>query len=287
MEPDEAAPDLVGRTSARLLAAGVDRRARVDALRLLAILDASTDHEGRVRRPLDDLAAEFELPALGVLESIDHLEDAGALQRDGATVIVLGDGARLGGMRLADFLEDVQASFDGVPAVESRRPTWLVRSGAALVAAAAAFAIFSMAPTTTPTAVEQLAASSTTVTSEATTTTAEAQPTPTTEAATPVPGTDAATVAPPVDSTLVGAAACPTGSPVVSIVEDVVRIANPTDEDLQVTSLTVGGITITTPIDVPAGESVVRPIVAVLTDDGPTIDAWEWADSSVARTCPS
>src|SRR3954453_12772503 len=67
MEPSEAASDLVGRTSARLLAAGVDRSERLDALHLLAILDASIDTSGRVRRPLDHLPGAFELQPLSVL----------------------------------------------------------------------------------------------------------------------------------------------------------------------------------------------------------------------------
>src|SRR5688572_30075706 len=90
MEPSEAASDLVGRTSARLLAAGVERRERLDALHLLAILDASTDIDGRVRRPIDDLAAEFELHPMAVLSGLDHLEEAGAVRRDGGAVVLLG-----------------------------------------------------------------------------------------------------------------------------------------------------------------------------------------------------
>ena len=46
MEPADATPDLVGRTSARLLADGVGRLDGLEALRLLAVLDASTDASG-------------------------------------------------------------------------------------------------------------------------------------------------------------------------------------------------------------------------------------------------
>ena len=149
MEQPEVAPDLVGRTSARLLAAGIDRRDRLEALHLLAILDASIDTSGRVRRPLDDLAAEFELPPMSVMRSLDHLEQVGAVQRDGGGVVILGTGstgdAGLGGLQLADFLDDVRASCDqDVPL--RRRSTLLARSGAALAAAAAAVAIFTLAP---------------------------------------------------------------------------------------------------------------------------------------------
>ena len=146
MEQPEAAPDLVGRTSARLLAAGIDRRDRLEALHLLAILDASIDTSGRVRRPLDDLAAEFELPPLSVMRSLDHLEHAGAVQRDGGGVLVLGASADgLGGLHLADFLDDVRASFDDAVPVR-RRTTLFARGGAALAAAAAALAIITLAP---------------------------------------------------------------------------------------------------------------------------------------------
>ena len=148
MEQPEAGPDLVGRTSARLLAAGIERRDRLEALHLLAILDASIDTSGRVRRPLDDLAAEFELPPMSVMRSLDHLERAGAVQRDGGGVLLLGGSDHgLGGLQLADFLDDVRASFDGdVP--RRRRSTFLARSGAALVGAAAMIAVLTLAPST-------------------------------------------------------------------------------------------------------------------------------------------
>ena len=146
LERPEAGPDLVGRTSARLLAAGVARHERLDALHLLAILDASTDTRGNVRRPLDDLAGEFELAPLSVLRSVDHLERVGAVERDGGHVILLGASPEgLGGMRLANFLDDVRASFAGEAPV-AQRPGWLARSGGALVAAAAAVAVLLLAP---------------------------------------------------------------------------------------------------------------------------------------------
>src|SRR4051794_2143877 len=148
MEPPDATPDLVGRTSARLLADGVGRIDRLEALRLLAVLDASTDAAGRVRRPLDDLAAEFELPPMGVLRSLDHLERAGAIQRDGGSVVLVDRGDEgIGGMRLADFLDDVQASFDDelVHPAHPRSP-WLARTGAAVAAVAAAVGILAVVP---------------------------------------------------------------------------------------------------------------------------------------------
>jgi hypothetical protein len=289
MEPSEA-PDLVGRTSARLLAAGVDRRARLDALRLLAILDASTDGAGRVRRPLDDLAGEFELSPLTVIQSLDHLEQAGAVQRDGAAVVILGDGSDLGGLQLADFLEDVQASFDGAPHASRarlRRPT-LVRFGAAVLAGATAVAILTFAPSPSPTVIEPLAAgSSTTIAAEESTTTVFDLPVPTTAVRRdPVPGTETTEATAPVDTSVVAATACPTASPVAQVIDDVVRITNPSDEDLQVTELAIGGVVLTTPFVVPAGGIAERPVIASITDEGPVIQAWHWLDPAVARTCP-
>jgi hypothetical protein len=298
MEPSEATPDLVGRTSARLLAAGVDRRARLDALRLLAILDASSDGEGRVRRPLDDLAAEFELEPLLVIEGLDHLELAEAIHREGATVVVGGDGSGLGGMQLADFLEDVQASFAGSTPTKVQRRARATRIGAAVLATAAAVAILTLAPSTQPTVVQPLAASSTTAApapADPTTTAVDIDvPVPTTAATaatageTPAAGTEpTTTAAPTVDTSVVAATVCPTASPLVQVLDDVVRVTNPTDEDLDVTALSVGGITFTVPFTVPAGGFIDRPLLATLTDAPPTVPSWHWTDPSVARTCPS
>lgn len=149
MEQPEAGPDLLGRTSARLLAAGIDRRDRLDALKLLAILDASIDASGRVRRPLDDLAGEFELSPLSVLGSLDHLERVGAVRREGSHVCILdAEPGRVGGMQLAAFLDDLRASFDGARA--PARSTWLVRRGGSLVASMTALAVLAVL-TFTPT----------------------------------------------------------------------------------------------------------------------------------------
>jgi hypothetical protein len=295
MEPSEATPDLVGRTSARLLAAGVDRRARLDALRLLAILDASSDAGGRVRRPLDDLAAEFELEPLLVLQGLDHLEDAEAIVRDGSAVIVAGDGSGLGGLQLADFLDDVQSSFAGIGPEAAHRRTRATRIGAAVLAAATAVAVLVLAPSTTPTIVQPTAASSTTAAAPETTagpaTTVEVdEPVPTTDAsaATPSPGTEpTTTVAPPVDTTVVAATVCPTAAPVAQVLDDLVRITNSTDQDIEVTELSVGGITFTVPFTVPAGGFIDRPLLATLTDAAPAVTAWHWSDPSVSRTCPA
>jgi hypothetical protein len=291
MEPPEAAPDLVGRTSARLLAAGVDRRERLDALHLLAILDASTDRSGAVRRPLDDLAAEFELDQCGVVVSLDHLARAGAVELDHGTVVLLGrshDG--LGGLQLADFLEDVRASFDGVTTVDRPAPSarWLARAGGALVAAAAVFAVMTFGPAN-QTAVDQpLSAAVPTSIRDAVTSTSATAVAPTTTAR-PAPSTTGAVqttsepvVTPPAPSTVV-AAECPTGSPVASIVGGVLWIANPTSQDLVVNQVIIGDATISQTISVPAGQAV--EVASTVLGTAPSIGSWDWLDPTVAQTC--
>jgi hypothetical protein len=292
MEFPEAASDLVGRTSARLLAAGVDRRERLAALHLLAILDASVDSTGRVRRPLDDLAGEFELEPLSVLRSLDHLQHAGAIDRDGPAVVLLGaSDTGLGGMQLADFLDDVRASFEdgGASTTESRRRSpWLVRGGAALVAAAAAVAVFALAPTQ-PAVDRPLLADR-----ASTTTVAPSQPPAETPIAT-TPEREPATTAlvPAVDiipeTTIVAVVTCPTGEPTASIVDRILELTNPTTEDVVITGVTVAGVTLRSPITIPAGGTVTRTLSPLtrLTGGDASIDAWEWASTDIVRTCPS
>ncbi len=291
MEKPEAAPDLVGRTSARLLAAGVDRRERLEALHLLAILDASVDSAGRVRRPVDDLAGEFDLPTLSVLRSLDHLEVAGALKRNGGHVELLGNNPEgLGGMQLADFLDDVRASFDDdrddahdAP----RRSPWLVRSGAALVAAAAAVAVLTLAPAQTAT--EQPLA----LTDVSTSTTDAALGLPAPDLSTPVEPiqpttTIVAPVTAPGDAGVIAAeASCPTGSPVAELVDGLLHITNPTDEELEITSVSVGATLFEQTITVAPGETVTRAIAGSLGPVATDIVSWEWTSGTVARSCPS
>jgi len=288
-EHGDAAPDLVGRTSARLLSAGVSRRERLAALHLLAVLDASTDLNGRVRRPLDDLAGEFDLAPLDVLASLEHLERAGAIARDGAGVVLLGASPEgLGGMQLADFLDDVRASFDD-ELVVPRRNRWLARSGAVLVAAAALLAISMVAPSTQPAVERQpLAAGTVDTTIDATTSTSEAAAPTTTALERPTDDAPRSTEAPAIvpDSTVVSAATCPTGSPVAEFVDDIVRLTNPSSEDVTVNEVAVGDVRITSPITIPAGESVEQPIAVLGSVETEIVD-WVWTDETVARSCPS
>ena len=294
MEHPEIAPDLLGRTSARLLAAGIGRRARLDALHLLAVLDASTDATGVVRRPLDDLAAEFELEPLSVIVALDHLERAGAVQRVGDHVaLARHEGDTVGGMQLAGFLDDVRASFDGGHGTPApRRARRVARAGVALVAAAAAIAVVTIAPSNPPAADTPLAvATSTTATPASSSSTAPptaVAPT-TTQAQVPVPTADAVPAAPlPAPETTVAAASCPTGSPVAEVIDGIIRITNPTDEDVVVEAGAIDGVILTEAVVVSAGTSVIRPAPgALLIPAHALTDGWAWHDATVARTCPA
>lgn len=290
MEPD-ATPDLVGRTSARLLADGVGRLDRLEALRLLAVLDASTDANGRVRRPLDDLAAEFELPTMGVMRSLDHLERAGAIQReDGGTVLLLDRDEDLGGIHLADFLDDVRASFDDpVPSPAPTHSPWMARAGAALVAVAAAVGIIALAPSqpavqpvaTGPTSSVAAAPSSTSSTSAGR---SSVVPPSSALDRTPFePG--ASTAVPGADTTVVAATRCPTGAPTAEIVGNLVRLSNPTSADVVVLSLDIGGILSPTTLAIPAGQHVDYALPAP--PPSASIGEWDWSDPNTAGTCPS
>lgn len=285
MEPSEAAPDLVGRTSARLTALGVERRERLVALHLLAVLDASTDLSGRVRRPLDDLADEFELPVVAVMRSLEHLEDAGALRRDGGAVVLLDrDVDGVGGMHLAGFLDDVRAALDDHP--HQQRSPWLARAGAGLIAVAAAIGILWLAPSQ-PSVVEQSVASGGTTAPVVETTARPNAPSPApTDASVPslpsaeIPAGDTAVVA--------AAGTCPAGEPTAIFEGSVLRITNPATSEIVVTAFRIGAATTPTLITVPAGETVEHAVTLPATTSLPvSIDEWDWTDPATARTCAS
>jgi hypothetical protein len=294
MEPSEAVPDLVGRTSARLLANGVPRRERLAALHLLALLDASTDAQGAVRRPLDDLAAEFELHPLDALRSMELLESAGAVARlDGGWVQLLGrtnDG--LGGMQLADFLDDVRASFDGgggtVVGLAPRRTRVLTRVGAGLLAVAAAASVVVLAPSTAPSPVRPLSAAAPTTVPHGpvstTTPVAGASSTPTAARADEAPVSTTAPLLP--DTAVLAADACPTEEPTAQVIGDILRVTNPSTEDVIVHTIGVGGQELAVPLEVDAGGTAIERLATpALGSVDAEIVSWEWTDPEVARTC--
>lgn len=282
----EGEVDFVGRTSAQLAANGVDRADRLDALQLLAILDASADVSGRVRRPLDDLAGEFELPLVDVLRSLEHLENAGAIDRDGGAVLLRDreeDG--VGGLHLADFLDDVRASFDDRQPEVVRPDRWLARAGASLAVAAAVLAILALAPSSpsTPTPVAAGSTSSSAATGDSPTTSAGVRPDLADDAA---PDLELPTTLAPATTSLpdatIAATGCPSGAPIIRAVGGVIAIANPTERDVEVSALRVGDAVLTfEPIVVAAGESVAPPVTIPpgTPAEDVEIDRWEWQDT--------
>ena len=281
MPSGESAADLVGRTSSRLLAAGVSRPDRLAALKLLAVLDASTDAEGRVRRPLDDLAGEFDLAPLEAMRSLELLANVDAIAVEGGSVVLLGRTAEgLGGLQLADFLDDVRASFEAPVPLAARRGRSLARAGVGLVAAAAVAAVAVLAiappapspadrarvaaPAAAPGAGERPSSGTATVPSpdvrDAGGGAAEA-------AAPPAAETPATVVA-------ADAAACDTTVPLAAVVDGKLRVTNATGQPLVVTEIVVNGRPVSVSIDVPARGTATQELAAVLGTVDVTVDRW-------------
>jgi hypothetical protein len=268
-EDAELAEDLVGVTSARLLAAGVPRPDRNGAMRLLGVLATLADREQRVRRPLPDVASEFDLPPAEVESWAGHLEAAGAIRREGPQVVLLGaEPPYAGGLRLHDFL-DAAAELDRPPTRRETRD--LVRPlGAVLVAAALLVAVLA--------APGVLRQDATPVSSERDGTPAVTQPdsgpsgtpgttgggtatdppagggsTPTTDdpgdGPTVQPSTPGATPDAPTTTTLFPLPECPTGLPTIEVLDSSTDLSgnlavsgllrNPTDTPMTVESFTV------------------------------------------------
>ena len=105
--------DPVGTASARLLAAGVSRRDRLDALSLLGLLGDHAGHDGLVRLPLSTLAGEFSMPEARARRLLGALVEVGAvvLHPDGLMVVSWQPSASEG-LRLAGFLANVAIVFD-------------------------------------------------------------------------------------------------------------------------------------------------------------------------------
>src|SRR4051812_40759821 len=89
-EDETLAGDFVGTVSARLLAARLPRAQRLGALRLLGALDTLADRDDRVRRPLRQVGAEFDLPATEIDHWFDALEWVGAVVDDDGSILLLG-----------------------------------------------------------------------------------------------------------------------------------------------------------------------------------------------------
>lgn len=116
------AEDVVGTASVRLLRAGIPRQERLDALRLLGLLGDHADRSGRVRLRLEVLAGEFAIPEAVAARSLRHLVTIDVVRLLGGELIVAGVEPPVhGGLRLAEFLDQVAASFaDDVAAPTGR-----------------------------------------------------------------------------------------------------------------------------------------------------------------------
>lgn len=303
---EEARTDVVGTASARLLAAGLGRPDRTGALRLLGLLGASADADGIVRRPLDDLAAEFDLPPGEAGHWLAALIGVGIVRRGIGVLVLAGvEPPAAGGLRLADFLAtaaamDDDASLDAPPTPVRRLPAYPRRTLSALAAVAAVAVLAAIVPVFggggAP--ADRTAAVSTErpdVTQAAPTSTVD-RPTTTVAPDAPLP-----VVVPTTTTTVV--ADCPVGEPVL----DVLGIAegaadglasvegtatNPGDGDLVLGAFTVvvdvAGERVevpglTRPLAVAAGETVrwavESPAVAVPGMAArATVDDWHWVD---------
>jgi hypothetical protein len=224
-QDSELADDLVGVTSARLLAAGVPRLDRMRAMRLLGVLVNVADARRRVRRPLAELAVEFDLPVDEVDGWLDHLVDVGAVRwEDGKLVLAALEPPAAGGLRLHDFL-----SLAGEPTAEPRRRAPLLRPAGAVLAAAAVLVLALLAPgvvrdQSTPASTtrdEAPAGATTTAPAKGTTTSARPTTTSTSAAADEQPtetvpdGQRIGPVVVPTTTTL--ALPCPTGNPLLQV----------------------------------------------------------------------
>lgn len=109
------ADDLVGTTSARLLALGLERRERLTALRLLGLLADHAGADRRIRRHIDDLVAEFDIDPDGLDTSLAALVMAEVLQIDlgtGSMRLIVPSRPAAGGLRAESFLANVARSLD-------------------------------------------------------------------------------------------------------------------------------------------------------------------------------
>lgn len=104
----ELAGDVVGVTSARLLAAGVPRADRLGALRLLGAIAEVADDDLRVPESMAAVAAGQTFPAADAARWADALLLVGAVVVDvdeGVLVIGAREWERREGLRLHDFLD--------------------------------------------------------------------------------------------------------------------------------------------------------------------------------------
>ncbi|MCU1487829.1 MAG: hypothetical protein JWN67_4575 [Actinomycetia bacterium] len=310
----ELAGDLVGVTSARLLAAGVPRGERLRAMRLLGVLVTVADARRRVRRPLAELAVEFDLPVDEVDTWLGHLIGVGAVRwEDGKLVLAALEPPAAGGLRLHDFLGLVGESE---PRRSTSRPHPVLRPAGAVLAAAAVIVLALLAPgvvrdRSTPASTTRDGAPevATTVAPEApkggsastVTTASPGQTVPGAERLGPVLIPSTTTIVLP----------CPSGLPLVQVLGTTTdadgRLAvdglahNGSAEEVVIRALTlstsIGGKAVTAPgleheIVVPGYSTVLwQAKVPVTAPAGTVVQAvlgdWGWNSPDVPTTCPS
>jgi len=314
----ELANDLVGVASARLFAAGVSRGDRLGSLRLLGVLSTVADADHRIRRPLGDVAAEFDLPPALASQWAAHLEAVGVIRRDGTTTVLGGaEPPYLGALRLHDFL-DAAAELDEAP--RRRDPARLLRPVGAVLAAAAVVVAILLAPgivhpSSTPASSTGDAPATPTTTESITspsTSTSGGRTAPSTRHASPgtsVAPSGGSVIVTTTTSTLL--APCPSGVPLLQVlgsttdptgnlaVDGVVRNASDTDMTIDAFTVhaTIAGQQISTPgtdhpLLVPAHSSTLwhaaLPVQAPAgTPVVVTLDQWGWSAPNVPSTCPA
>jgi hypothetical protein len=100
----------VGEVSARLLAAGIPREERLEALSLLGLLLDHAGAGGRVRIPLEQMVGEFDVPVARAESALAALVRVGAVRRSDEGIVLVGrQPPPTGGLRLSAFLANVAA----------------------------------------------------------------------------------------------------------------------------------------------------------------------------------
>jgi hypothetical protein len=295
----ELAGDLVGTVSARLLAAGVPREDRLGALRLLGALDTLADRDDRVRRPLAQVGAEFELPADDLEQWLDALVEVGAVDVDGGGIRLAARESPSGSMRLHDFLA-VVAQLDNPPTAR-RLPAVLRPASAVLVAAALLVAVMLTPGLVRNPAPDDSANLAAPTAGSSVSTSGVERPNATTESS----GVDGALIP---SGVAAASPACPSGAPTF-VVDDVVSgpnlltvtgtVRNAADQPAAVTAFTlvadIGGQDVpipatAVPLVIPANGSTAWEAAAPLAaPTGTTVrvvlDHWEWRGA--AAGCPA
>lgn len=108
--------DVIGTASARLLSTRADRGDRLAALSLLGLLLDHSDHDGRVRLPLDTLARELGVEPQRVVQLLQRLLTVEAVRAEGDAVVVVGR-HRAGSLPASRFLANLVTVLERQPSL--------------------------------------------------------------------------------------------------------------------------------------------------------------------------